>query len=245
MHLRKRIFIVLFTAFLCFGLFSCKTAPTIADLTPTPAATATPTATPSPTPTPTPTATPEPNVHDFVPGTIDENGYHSDFFRFGFLVPSKWMVYDRSAVNVQNQIDSTETNQETIRKTLIMKLKTDVNLVDFISFSHDNKGYMFLFVSDFNSTEYDVNTEAEALEYFEPSLFAPDNNSNRENLEKTRMTLGGVERPVYRYDLMDNGEAKKGLIFAVQRGTTFALIEMAAVTQDEIEYVLKSVYTLP
>jgi len=245
MRLRNKILAVLLSVMVCVSLFSCKTAPTIADLTPSPAATPTPTATPSPTPTPTPAPTPEPDVRDFVPGTNDENGYHSDFFRFGFLVPTGYESSDRSFINEENSVDSSLTDPETIRKALIMQLKTQEILYDFLAGNTDKQCTIQVLVRDFTADEFIFQSEAEFLEYLEPVLLSTEEKDHNENLVRTTVILGGEEHPLYQYDTLLNGIQMKGMIFTIKRGTTFAIIQMTAVAQDEIEYVLKSLYTLP
>ena len=220
------------------------TASPMPTATPTPTPTPTPTATPTPTPEPTPSPTPEPNVQDFIVGTNDEHGYHSDFFRFGFHVPVGYEIRDHEYINELNDIDSLLTDPETIRKALIMQLKQQITLFDFISYSPDYKGYLMVFVRDHSSPGETFDSEGELLEYLEQFYYTPENVERKENLVKTTADLGGKERPVYRYDVTLNDEKMNGMMFVIKRGTTFAVVQMSAMTEDELNYVLDSFYSL-
>ena len=217
-------------------------------LTPTPTPTTAPTVAPTPTPTPMPKRTPkptsEPSLSGFQVGVNDESGYHSDFFRFGFLLPSTWVIYNRSVINEQNQIDAAVSDPEAIQKEMVKKLKAKETMLDFISFSQNDEEYLFVFIVDFSASDEAINSEKKALEYFETSLFAPDNAERKENLEKTVVKLGGVDRPVYRFDAIVNEKHTNGMLFAVKRGTTFALVQMAAEYDGYLDYVLNSFYSL-
>jgi len=102
MRLRNKILAVLLSVMVCVSLFSCKTAPTIADLTPTPAATATPTATPTPTPTPSPTP-----YHEIFPitfGLSSGTSYQNEYFDFAVDVDDRWFVYSTEQYDMQNDL---------------------------------------------------------------------------------------------------------------------------------------------
>jgi len=245
MQLRNKILAALLSLMVCVSMLSCKTAPAVPEPTPAPAAMATSTATPSPTPTPTPTATPEPNVHDFVPGINDENGYHSDYFRFGFLLPTKFEAKDRSYINDLNEIDSSLTDLETIRKALIMQLKVGEILLDYLAKSTKDRGYLYVSAWDFSSDDSSFESEAEFLKNLGTSTQDSNEIEQYKNFEMTNVVLGGVERVVYRYDVTIYDEEMKGFEFAIKQGATFATIKMVAKTEDELEYALNSFYTLP
>lgn len=250
MQLRKRIFIVLFSAFMCFGLVSCKTAPAVAEPTPTmvPTATATPTATPTPSPTPTPeptpSPTPEPSIEDFVPGVNDEQGYHSDFFRFGFLLPTDFKIESRSFVNRKNEVDSLLTDPETIRKALIMQLKMQNILFDFLAGSLDNQCYAQILVRDYEPNDIVFESDADFLEYLEPWLISTEKKDRNENLVRTTVDLAGEQHPLYRYDVIQNNVRLRGMMFTIRRGTSFAVIQMTMRSDEELDYVLESFYGL-
>jgi len=117
-------------------------------------------------------------------------------------------------------------------------------MLDFISFSQDDEDYLFVFVVDFSASDEEIDTEEKALQYFESSLFTPDNTDGNKNLVKTVVKLGGVDRPVYRFDVVLNDTQTNGMLFAVKRGTTFALVQMAAQNDGYLDYVLNSFYSL-
>ena len=229
---------------LLLALTGCATLVQLISPTPTPTATPTATPTPTPTPSPTPTATPEPNVQDFIVGTNDEHGYHSDFFRFGFLVPTSYVIDERSNLNQENGIDSSLTDPETIRKALIMRLKMQEILYDFLSGNTDDQCCIQILVRDYNSLDMTFESESEFLEHLEPWLLSTDEKDRNENLVKTTVQLAGEEHPLYRYEVILNGVQLNGMIFTIKRGTTFAVIQMTTGIEEEMDYVLDSFYSL-
>ena len=86
MHFRNKILAVLLFLMVCVSLLSCKTAPTIADPTPSPAATAMPAATPSPTPTPTPYR----EIYPITFGQSTTSVYQNEYFGFQIDVGDRW-----------------------------------------------------------------------------------------------------------------------------------------------------------
>ena len=233
----------------CMGMMGYVLTPTP---TPTIAPTATPTPTPTPTPKPTPTPTPsvtrEPipqaNLDSFVNGENDAYGYRSRFFRFGFYVPLDWSVYTREVVNELNDIDRDITDLEEVRLKTIKRLKMSDTVVDFVSFYGDTQGHVFIFVIDLGDSAEPVDSEQEALAYFEETMFGPDSTSRKINLDKTIVNLGGKDHPVYRYDVIVDQEQRLGATFAIMRGTTFAVVQIEAQKEDDIEHIFRSFYSL-
>ena len=229
----------------CTGMMRYVLTPTP---TPTIAPTATPkpspTPTPKPTPTPSPSPTPEPNVEAFTPGENDDLGYRSDFFRFGFLLPAEFVVYDRSVVNEENGIHADLTDPKKIQQELVKQLKSDGTILDFISFYRETEGFLLVFVVDFSDPSDNVDSEQEVLDYLGESLFGENSQSQRENLEKTTIEFGGVEHPVYLFDILEGKDQKKGAIFAIQRGTTYAIVEMQANYDGDISFILGTLYSM-
>ena len=80
----------------CVSLLSCKTAPTIADPTPSPAATATPaatpTATPEPTPSPTPSPTPYREIYPITFGLSTGLSYLNEYFNVKLDLNKNWFA---------------------------------------------------------------------------------------------------------------------------------------------------------
>lgn len=216
--------------------------------TPTPTATPTvahtPTAEPTPTPEPTPSPTPEPSLEDFVPGVNDELGYHSDFFRFGFLLPAGFKIESRSFVNQLNEVDSLLTDPEIIRRTLIMQLKMQNILYDFLAGITDDQYYVQILVRDYESSEFVFESEADFLEYLEPWLLSTEEKDRNENLVRTTVDLAGEETPLYRYDVVQNNIRLRGMMFTIRQGATFAVVQMTMGSDEELDYVLGSFYWL-
>ena len=160
-------------------------------------------------------------------------------------MPTGYESSDRSFINEENRVDPSLTDPESIRKALIMQLKKQEILYDYLAGNTDKQCTIQVLVRDFTADEYIFQSEAEFLEYLEPVLLSTKEKDHNENLVRTTVILGGEEHPLYQYDVLLNGIQMKGMIFTIKRGTTFAIIQMTAVAQDEIEYVLKSLYTLP
>ena len=217
---------------------------------PTPSPTAAPTATPAPTaeptatPEPTPSPTPEPGIEDFLPGVNDELGYHSDFFRFGFRLPLGYANYDRSALDEANGVDSTKMSDEEFRRTLIMQLKMDVSLLDFASFYNNTEGYVLVFVADFRNPKWEIETEADLLASIEEKLAKPEKEERKENLVESVVEIGDEQHPIFLYDVIIGKVQKKGATFAIKRGTTFAIVQVLALYEGEINYFLDTLYSL-
>ena len=248
MQTRNKVLSVLLSVLFCLSLVSCKTAPDVPMPTPTP--TATPTATPVPTPeptpepTPTPSPTPEPSIEDFVPGVNDELGYHSDFFRFGFLLPAGFRIESRSFVNQLNEVDSLLTDPEIIRRTLIMQLKMQNILYDFLAGITDDQYYVQILVRNYESSEFVFESEADFLEYLEPWLLSTEEKDRNENLVRTTVDLAGEETSLYRYDVVQNNIRLRGMMFTIRQGATFAVVQMTMGSDEELDYVLGSFYWL-
>ena len=230
------------------SLAGCTGITQLISPTPTPTATPTvaptPTAEPTPTPEPTPSPTPEPSLEDFVPGVNDEQGYHSDFFRFGFRLPLGYANYDRSALDEANGVDSTKMSDEEFRRSLIMQLKMDGSILDFASFYNNTEGYVLVFVTDFSDPTLDIETEADLLASLEEKLTKPEKEERKENLVESVVEIGAEQHTVFLYDVNMGKVQKKGATFAIKRGTTFAIVQVLALYEGEINYFLDTLYSL-
>ncbi len=219
--------------------------PTIA---PTPTPTTTPKRTPKPTPTPTPSPTPEAipqaNLDSFVNGENDDYSYRSRFFRFGFYVPSGWSVYSRAVINEINEIDPEIKDPEEIRQETIERIKSDTTVADFISFYNETKGHVFVFVLDTSDFIDPMDTEKEALDYFEDTMVSPTSSSTKGNLEKMIVNLGGVDHPVFRYDVFVGKEKRLGATLAIMRGTVFAMVQIEVPEEKDMQHIFHSFYSL-
>lgn len=239
----------------CVGMMRFVLTPTP---TPTPVQTATPTIVPTPTqtpkrtpkptstptPSPTPEVTPQANLDSFVNGESDDCSYRSRFFRIGFYVPSDWAVYSREVVNDINEIGSDITDPEEIRLETIERIKTDETVADFISFNDDSSGHVFVFVLDTSDFIRPLDTERKALDYFEDTMLGPTSTSTKGNLEKMVINFGGVDHPVFRYDVFVGREKRLGATLAIKRGTIFALIQIEVPEEDDMQHIFHSFYSL-
>lgn len=244
-----RVYFVLFLALLVL-LTGCKGAQQVSASTPEPSATQSstpePTAslTPSPTPSPTPSLLPEPNVAAFSIGENEVGGYHSEFFRFGFLVPAKFTVYDRLAVDDMNGIDSSQMSPEEVRKKLVRQLRMDHTIFDFISLYEDSKGYAIVMVIDYSKLDEQDYSEEKVLNKLESSMVSANGEDRYENVELATIEFGGVEHPVYLFDITSGTEHAKGALFAIQRGSTFAIVRVKTPYKGEVNFLLGSLYSL-
>jgi hypothetical protein len=90
MQFQNRILLILLSVLVCFSLVSCKTAPDVPDLTPTPTATATPTPSPTPTPEPTPSPTPYREIYPITFGLSTGNSYQNEYFNVKVDLNDRW-----------------------------------------------------------------------------------------------------------------------------------------------------------
>ena len=250
----KKIICCMLAAISTISLLGCAGLAQLISPTPTP--TATPTATPSPTPkpTPTPTPTPEPSptpeaipeakLSAFVNGENNSHGYRSSFFRIGFYVPADWSVYSRKVINKLNHIDESMTDLEEIRQETIEKLSKTNTIADFISFNIETTGHVFVFVVDVGDFVEPIESEREALEYFEGTLLDPDSASSKSNLNMTTKNLGGVDHPVCLYDVTVRGEKHFGATVMILRGTTIAAVQIEAPVESDLTHIFRSFYSL-
>jgi len=92
MQFRNRILLILFSVLVCFSFVSCKTAPDVPDLTPTPTATATPTPSPTPSPEPTPSPTPYREIYPITFGLSTGNSYQNEYFNVKVDLNDRWFA---------------------------------------------------------------------------------------------------------------------------------------------------------
>ncbi len=221
--------------------------PTVAptpEPTPVPTPKRTPKPTSTPTPSPTPEAIPQANLDSFVNGESKSHSYRSRFFRFGFYVPSDWFVYNRTLINEINEIDLEIKDPEEIRLETIKRIKTDMTVADFISFYNNTGGHVFVFVLDTSDFIDPLDTEKKALDYFEDKMVSPTSTSTRGNLEKMVINLGGVDHPVFRYDVFVGKEKRLGATLAIMRGPVFAIVQIEVPEEKDMQHIFRSFYSL-
>ena len=221
--------------------------PTVAptpEPTPVPTPKRTPKPTSTPTPSPTPEAIPQANLDSFVNGESKSHSYRSRFFRFGFYVPSDWFVYNRTLINEINEIDPETKDPEEIRLETIEHIKADMTVADFVSFYNNTGGHVFVFVMETGDFIDPLDTEKEALDYFEDTMVSPTSTSTKGNLEKTVVNLGGADHPVFRYDVFVGEEKRLGATFAIMRGSVFAIVQIEVPEEKDMQHIFRSFYSL-
>jgi len=244
MHLRKRIFIVLFIAFLCFGLVSCKTAPAFPEPTPTPAATATPTATPGPTPEPTPSPTPEPVTDTFSLGVGDEIGYLSKYFNFGFRLPEGWVAYNRSYIDLVNMIKADGSDPEAYDREYQTLLKSGQTLYDYCGYNKSANEMILVLLKDNSEQGMGMLSEQEAVDAYAASICDIDGDGTIDalNIRKDTIKIGETEHPITRFELPLDSAYGYGAVFAVLKDSTLAYVNMICPNEQMLQDVIDSLY---
>ena len=92
MLLRNRVLTVLLSIATCALLVSCKTAPAIPKVTPTPTATQAPTATPTVTPEPTPSPSPYHEIYPITFGRSTGTSYQNEYFNIKCDLNVRWFA---------------------------------------------------------------------------------------------------------------------------------------------------------
>ena len=251
MRYRYRILTALLVASIVFSMISCKRSASNtqlqATLAPTAAPTAAPTPTPTsiPTPTSTPTDTPAPTVAPktgvdlFVVGSVTDTGYYSSFFDFGFKIPEDWFAYDRLTIDNMNNYPADSQG-----KTTIEQLKEGDVILEYFAYEKDLIHIFYVFVTD-TSSVHDVEvTELVALSTMCDWLFDFDGDDiiELEHIDLSVENILGKDRLVFRYDDRGGETGTLGAVFAMQRGTTYAFIQIASVEKDAVDELISRLY---
>lgn len=253
MRYRHRILAALLVASIVCSMISCKrsdsneqlqatTAPTaVPTATPTPEPTHTPKPTPTPAPTdaPAPTAAPRTGVDLFEVGSVTNTGYYSSFFDFGFKIPEDWSAYDRLTIDSMNNYPADSQG-----KTTIEQLKEGDVILEYFAYEKDLIHIFYVFVAD-TSSVHDVEvTEFVALSTMCDWLFDFDGDDliELEHFDLSVENILGKDRLVFRYDDRGGETGTLGAVFSVQRGTTYAFIQVASVEEDAVDELISRLY---
>lgn len=196
---------------------------------------------PQPQPSPTPFV---PNIDAFTVGTIDDNGYASTFFEFGFRLPEGWLYYPRSDIDNLNGIKAKETDSDEYRKELIDQLKKGNSLYEYFAGNDQNGESITIYAKDYTNQPdmlpIEVGVLNECLDWLQDAN--EDQQDDIKGLRLDVVELLGVEHPIYRYDDIAGGYGCRGALLAIKQGTTFALIKLSGVDDDSMNTLLKGYY---
>ena len=196
---------------------------------------------PQPLPSPTPFV---PNIDAFTVGTIDDTGYASTFFGFGFRLPEGWLYYPRSDTDNLNGIKAKETDSDEYRMELIDQLKKGYSLYEYFAGNDQNGESITIYVKDYTNQPdlppMEVSVLNDCLEWLQDA-----NGDQQDDIKDLRLDvveLLGVEHPIFRYDDIVGGYGCRGALLAIKQGPTFALIKLSGVDDDSINTLLNGYY---
>ena len=198
---------------------------------------------PQPLPSPTPFV---PNIDAFTVGTIDDTGYASVFFGFGFRLPEGWLYYPRSDIDKLNQIEADPTDQLAYTKENIDQLKNAEQHFDYFA-GYDQKGESIsIYVIDYARYPDEILLEVSELNKSRDwlSKLNGDSKGDIEHLTLDVVDLLGVEHPVDRFDIHLEGYGNRGAFLAIKRGTTFAMILISGNDDNAVNAILQDFYSL-
>jgi len=244
MHLRKKIFIVLFTAFMCFGLVSCKTAPAIQESLPTPTPTSMPTATPTATSAPTPTPEPAADWNGFHLGNGDEYGYYNSYFGFGLSKPLDWEYYGRYELNLMNLIEADFDDAEAYEQEYKDLLKSGMVLNDYMGYHDAANELLLVNLRDYSENEAGVLSEQEVIDYYSATFFdiGGDGTVDAQNIRNETFLLGDTEHPMIRFEQTIGVDVGYGAIMAIPKDTMYAVIIILCPNEAMLQEVIDSFY---
>jgi len=248
MHFRNKILAVLLSVMVCVSLFSCKTAPTIADPAPSPAATATPAATPTATPEPTPSPTPSPAQESgssaFHLGNGDEYGYYNSYFGFGLSKPLDWEYYDRYELNLMNMIEADFDDAKAYEQEYTDRLKSGLVLNDYLGFHDAANEILLVNLRDYSKDEAGVLSEQEVIDFYSETFFdiGGDGTIDARNIRDETFKLGDTERVMKRFELTIGEDAGYGAMVAIPKDSMYAIIIMLCPDEQTLQNMIDSFY---
>jgi len=198
---------------------------------------------PQPLPSPTPFV---PNIDAFTVGTIDDTGYASVFFGFGFRLPEGWQYYSRSETDKLNQIQADPADQQAYAKENVDQLKNAEGHIEYFA-GNDQKGEnLTIYAVDYARYPDEILMEMSEMDKSLGWLadLNGDSKDDIEHLSLDVVDLFGVEHPVYRYDIHLEGYGNRGAFLTIKQGTTFAVILINGADENAVNAILQGFYAL-
>ncbi len=240
----KTVIALVMAVFMLATFTGCADLAQLISPTPTPSPTPTATPTPSPTPTPTPAPTPEPNVDSFSLGVGDDTGYLSKYFDLGFRLPDGWKAYNRSYIDLLNMIKADGSNAEAYLKEYQTLLKNGQTIYDYVGYNKSANEMILVLLKDNSDNGTGVLSEQEAVDAYAASIcdIGSDGTIDALNIRKDTIKLGDTEHPMTRFELPMDAAYGYCALFAVQKDSTFAYVNLMCPSEQMLQDVIDSLY---